>query len=289
MRKLNLIDKNSDILGLGDIPLTHLNAIKQNAIKQNLEYSIDNQYLWDLFLKQNKKCVLSGVPLKFTDHTRTSEFRCETTASLDRIDSNVGYVVGNVRWVHKDINRIRWAFDDETFLEWCRKCVLNEQTAYERPSWDEYFITMAFHVSKRSEDNDTKHGAILVDDKTHHIISTGYNALFRGIDKTQINLQRPAKYPWMIHAEENCIMNSNINPLNLSNGSTLYVTGKPCNNCLQRIINFGISSVCYAKRQGTALETDETNAMFEKILSLSKIKIRTMEISNKWIKSVYYN
>lgn len=43
----------------------------------------------------------------------------ETSASLDRIDSNQGYIEGNVRWVLKDINMIKGAYDNEYFVRLC--------------------------------------------------------------------------------------------------------------------------------------------------------------------------
>lgn len=42
------------------------------------------------------------------------------TASLDRIDSSKGYVEGNVHWVHKDINIMKWDFPLETFIKMCK-------------------------------------------------------------------------------------------------------------------------------------------------------------------------
>lgn len=44
----------------------------------------------------------------------------------------------------------------------------------------------------------------------------------------------------MIHAEENSILNSTQNPSERGDGCKIYITGQPCNHCLQRIINFGI-------------------------------------------------
>ena len=44
-----------------------------------------------------------------------------TTASLDRIDSSKGYVIGNVQWVHKDINIMKNKFDNQYFIDMCKK------------------------------------------------------------------------------------------------------------------------------------------------------------------------
>jgi hypothetical protein len=42
------------------------------------------------------------------------------TASVDRIDSSKDYVEGNVQWLHKDINRMKWDLDTDKFIELCK-------------------------------------------------------------------------------------------------------------------------------------------------------------------------
>lgn len=44
----------------------------------------------------------------------------ESTASLDRIDSSKPYVKDNVQWVHKVVNNMKWDFDQNEFIEWCK-------------------------------------------------------------------------------------------------------------------------------------------------------------------------
>lgn len=46
--------------------------------------------------------------------------RGETTASLDRIDSNRGYTQDNVQWVHKDVNKMKMDLNQQIFVELCR-------------------------------------------------------------------------------------------------------------------------------------------------------------------------
>ena len=45
------------------------------------------------------------------------------TASLDRIDSNKGYVTDNIQWVHKDINYMKSDLDEQQFIHYCRLVV----------------------------------------------------------------------------------------------------------------------------------------------------------------------
>ena len=155
---------------------------------------------------------------------------------------------------------------------------------FERPSKDEYFLFLAFAVSLNSEDYQTQHGSVIINNLTKHVIATGVNGLFRGADRNEFDLTRPEKYKFFIHSEESAIMNAKENPLNLPKGATLYVTGKPCINCLQRVINFGITRIVMAARQGTQLENKESDELFDKIVRLSKIEV--VEMDTLYIKNL---
>lgn len=96
------------------IPDTYWNKLKYKAInKRNIKWNITVEQAWDLFVKQDKKCALSGVDLKFSANLLKS------TASLDRIDRKVGYQIDNVQWVHKDVNQMKHIYSDEHFITWC--------------------------------------------------------------------------------------------------------------------------------------------------------------------------
>lgn len=96
--------------------------MRRKAKERDLEWSLDPKYLWELYLAQGGKCAISGVPILLTtkiDQNNNLD-RSEHTASLDRIDNSVGYVVGNVQWVHKTINRIRRELTITDFVKWCK-------------------------------------------------------------------------------------------------------------------------------------------------------------------------
>jgi hypothetical protein len=92
------------------ISSSFLSNFKRGAKKRNLEFTVTIEDLDRVWESQNGKCVYSGVPLVIGSK------RNEQTASLDRIDSSIGYVVGNVQFVHKDINCMKWDFPEEKFL-----------------------------------------------------------------------------------------------------------------------------------------------------------------------------
>lgn len=96
--------------------------IKSGAIKRKKEFNLTKDYLSDLYLKQDKKCALTGLDIKLSETAKEHQTGY-TTASLDRIDSSKGYVEGNVQWVHKRINIMKWTDNEEEFIDWCRKVV----------------------------------------------------------------------------------------------------------------------------------------------------------------------
>lgn len=76
--------------------------------------------MWEIFLKQGKKCALTGEILYFSP---IQTDRKKSNASLDRIDSSKGYTENNIQWVLKNINLMKRELSDKDFIEICRKVV----------------------------------------------------------------------------------------------------------------------------------------------------------------------
>lgn len=102
--------------GSGEIGHRYFQHICLMAKKRNIPMEITLDDMWILFLNQNRKCALSGVPLTFD----RKDGRMVGTASLDRIDSSMGYAKGNVQWVHKEINFMKRHLSESQFLEHCK-------------------------------------------------------------------------------------------------------------------------------------------------------------------------
>lgn len=100
--------------------------IKSSAKKRNIEFNITKEYIWDLYVKQNGKCKLTGWNIDFAD-TKHEQKHGVTTASLDRIDSSKGYVIGNLQWLHKDVNRMKQIFGQEYIIEIARAITENHK------------------------------------------------------------------------------------------------------------------------------------------------------------------
>jgi hypothetical protein len=109
--------------GVGGISRTLFHRIQREAKIREIEFDLTIEYLWKLFLTQDKKCALSGETIDFGFKRADSN-----TASLDRIDSDGGYIVGNVQWLHKDVNQMKIDFDEQRFLELCKLVAQYDQS-----------------------------------------------------------------------------------------------------------------------------------------------------------------
>ena len=114
-------------------------------------------------------------------------------------------------------------------------------------SWDEYFMGIAMLAARRSKDPNTQVGACIVSED-NIIISTGYNGMPKGCSDDEFPWDRKGeneaatKYPYVVHAELNAILNASGRDLR---GSRIYVALFPCNECAKSIIQSGIKEVLY--------------------------------------------
>lgn len=112
-------NKHQGWKGYGSIPGKFWYEVLRGAKKRGLLVNITIQQAWELFIKQDKKCAISGQKLQFNRKMRS---HCSVrTASLDRKNSNGNYDINNVQWVHKKINIMKQSMSDKEFLDWCRK------------------------------------------------------------------------------------------------------------------------------------------------------------------------
>jgi hypothetical protein len=110
--------------GLGK---TFYSRLKRDAANRNISWNLSIEFCWELFLKQNKKCAITNVDLEFKRSFKEIDNAKKQNISLDRIDSSLGYIEGNVQWVHKDINVMKWIFSMEKFHYLCKLVMANEE------------------------------------------------------------------------------------------------------------------------------------------------------------------
>lgn len=108
--------------------------------------------------------------------------------------------------------------------------------------WDYRWMSTAHHFSHWSKDQSRKIGCVIVDED-NSLIAQGWNGFPRGIhDHFPERHERPEKYEWTKHAEDNAILNAARKGISLK-GSTVYVNWFPCARCAGSIVQAGIRTV----------------------------------------------
>lgn len=118
-------------------------------------------------------------------------------------------------------------------------------TDHDRPSWDEYFMDIAFTVAQRSTCDRAHVGAVLVRDR--RILTTGYNGAPAGLAHCDEigHLMIDGHCVRTLHAEQNAIIQAALHGVSTQD-ATAYVTHQPCLTCAKMLINAGIRCVVYA-------------------------------------------
>lgn len=151
----------------------------------------------------------------------------------------------------------------------------------ERPDFHVYALRQAALVSYRSRDTSSKVGCVVIEPKSRAFLVQGYNGFPLGIDDSKTErYERPKKYDFFAHAEQNAIAFAARNGVPL-NGAIIYITAMPCCDCARLIIQSGIKEVyipevCLLEPR---LNTESTLMMFEeagiKLTRLPKVGAET--------------
>ena len=142
-------------------------------------------------------------------------------------------------------------------------------------NWDDYFMGVALLAAQRSKDPSTQVGACIVDE-TNRILSTGYNGFPKGCSDDDFPWNRNAdegetKYPFVVHAELNAILNNRGKSLA---DSKIYVALFPCHECAKAIIQAGITEVIYLsdKYKDTVSDANSRRMLESAGIKLTKLK-----------------
>jgi len=116
-----------------------------------------------------------------------------------------------------------------------------------RPSWDEYFMTLAVITSSRATCNRAHVGAVLVKDR--RVLCTGYNGSVEGqehccdVGCLQDEAGGPCKRT--VHAEANAIAWAARHGISVR-GCTLYVSHyTPCLSCAYLLAQIGCAEIVF--------------------------------------------
>ena len=146
-------------------------------------------------------------------------------------------------------------------------------------SWDTYFMGVAYLSSLRSKDDSSQVGACIVNQK-NRIVGIGYNGMPIGCEDDEFPWEREGKfldtkYPYVVHAEPNAILNATV-PLE---GSKIYVTLFPCNECAKLIIQSGIKEIIYLSDKYLGTDTDIASKRMLKAANVSTRKLEKFNLS----------
>lgn len=145
-------------------------------------------------------------------------------------------------------------------------------------NWDEYFMGVSLLSALRSKDPNTKVGACIVNPE-NRIVGVGYNGLPRGCDDhefpwTNAGEFNETKYPYVVHAELNAILNSTRS----LTGCRIYVSLFPCNECAKAIIQSGIAEIIYSDDKYDGTPTDVASKRMLDAAGVTYRKIRPVNI-----------
>lgn len=130
--------------------------------------------------------------------------------------------------------------------------------ALPKPTWDEYFMTLAEHAASRSNCMKRCVGAIIVDGHTMQVLSTGYNGTPRGTpncdqggcrrcNELQVTKGQDLGLCLCLHAEENAMLYLRLGPRPADSSLVLYCTMCPCFGCAKRAVQIGIKKVVFSE------------------------------------------
>ena len=149
-------------------------------------------------------------------------------------------------------------------------------------SWDEYFMGVAIMSGMRSKDPHTQVGACIVS-QDNKILSMGYNGFPKGCSDEEFPWNREGdplnnKYFYTTHSELNAILNFRGGSLE---GSKLYVSLFPCNECAKAIIQSGITEIIY---DSDKYEHTPPTIASQRMLRAAGVKFRKYEPTGRHIK-----
>ncbi len=125
----NVVDIRNNMSGI-----TMLGPYKGSTVKTTFEcpncgnvFSALPRSIWDRnttscgCLGRNRigYCRLTGIELSWG----TTRRDCDLTASLDRVDSKIGYRLDNLQWIYKKINHLKRNYSDDYFKFLCKEVV----------------------------------------------------------------------------------------------------------------------------------------------------------------------
>lgn len=107
------------------MPITWFEVKRKGGLHRGYEWDLTPEYILDLYEKQKGLCALIGQPIGWAEKGLTA------TVSIDRIDSDGGYLQGNVQLLHKDVNMAKQQYSQDYFVKMCKAVADKVKWLYE--------------------------------------------------------------------------------------------------------------------------------------------------------------
>jgi dCMP deaminase len=111
-----------------------------------------------------------------------------------------------------------------------------------KPSKLQVAMMNAENTAQLSHDTETQVGSVLLHSTTMSVVATGYNGFIRKAPDNKLPNTRPNKYQYIIHSEENLLMNCVRNGISTDN-CLVVCTMSPCSHCMRLLWQAGITKV----------------------------------------------
>lgn len=231
------------------------------------------------------------------------EFRGKTAYELkDQIENSTDLDTSHALYLGTELQKAEMSLKNNLIYEQDKELINNPKNIsqsninninrnIERPSWDEYFITMAILASSRSSCLNVKAGSVLVKDK--RVIGTGYNGAPSNVKNClEVGCRKESrglKYEESLNTGHCIGAHSEMNALGHISSLkdkefTIYTTIFPCYSCIKNLLAYGVNRIVF-KREYSKEETEKSM----NILKETDVKVEKMDISPERIIDILFN
>jgi len=219
---------------------------KHSAKKGNYSFNLTKSEFNVLIDKSCKYCGTKESNAHIVNNKKGSY----NYNGIDRVNNNLGYTSSNVVTCCKTCNTMKLNLGIENFFEHIFNIVKYNQVklGINEDKLDSYY-ERAKTIAANSHDNQTKVGALLINNKSGAVIADGFNGFVRGAPDKELPNIRPEKYQYIIHAEENLICNAVRHGIKTDN-CVIFCTLSPCKKCLRLLYQAGVNVIYYKDTYG---------------------------------------
>jgi dCMP deaminase len=200
-----------------------------------------------------------------TDDISFEKFKADEEREFANNDSSMQNIGACMKLADYTLDNNTTIDDFKKKTEEIIKLIRGDKMAYQRPSWDEYFMEISDTVAKRATCDRGRSGCVIAKDK--QLMVSGYVGSPIGMphcDDVGHQMKKTVHEDGSesnhcvrtVHAEQNAICQAAKLGIPIC-GATLYCKMTPCRVCAMLIINSGIKKVVCRKKYHAGGESEE--------------------------------